>query len=170
MLIDTIKLLTAVKAHLQGLRMPDAPDVPIFDLVDFYNEQDVAGGLSKLIKPTAKRACLIVPQGDDYEQDNDTPYNMILLKRTTDFSLLLADFSYKPGAVEAIFGGAQTLGAINIKDIVVRELTGKTLGFRGVSFQPLSGSLLEVGGGDAARPCWIQAFTTPAGTEEFIVR
>jgi hypothetical protein len=170
MLINTITLLEALKAHLQGLCMPNAQEQKVFDFVDFYNEKDVDGGLTKLIKPTAKRVCLIVPGGDDYEQDNDTPFNVIFLKRTTDFSLLIADNSYKPGAVEAIFGGEKTTGAINIKDIVVRELTGKQLGFPEVSLQPMSGSLLEIGGKEGSRPCWIQSFTTPAGTEEFIVQ
>ena len=164
MLIDTIPLLTAAKKALEALRHPDAPDTPLFDLVDFYSEHDLEGGLTQLLKTTAKRVCLIVPGGDTHSTEGSNT-SAVFLKRTTDFALLIADKSYKPGAVEAAFGGGETLGAINAKDIVVRALAGKSLGFPGAALVPGNGSLLTAGNQDKARPFWIQQFSTFAGDD-----
>jgi len=166
-LIETIPLLTAVKTALQALCAPAATgEKPtlLFDLVDFYSERDFQGGLDQLLKSTAKRVCLIVPGGDNHSTQG-TNANAVFLKRTTDFALLIADKSYKPGAVEAAFGGPETLGAIKAKDIVVRELTGKNLGFTGAALVPGTGSLLTAGNQDKARPFWIQQFSTFAGED-----
>jgi len=163
-LIDTIPLLTAIKTALQALCMPDAPDEKLFDLVDFYSERDLEGGLTQLLKMTAKRVCLIVPGGDTHQMDG-SPFNGVALKRTTDFALLIADKSYSPGVQKAAFGGNETLGAINAKDIVVRALGGKSLGFPGAALVPGNGSLLTAGNQDKARPFWIQQFSTFAGAD-----
>jgi hypothetical protein len=166
--VSTISILTAVRAHLRGLRMPDAPEENLFHVVEFYDQKDVAEGLARLFKATAKRACLVIPGGDDYDYEKPGDDGIVMARRDTDFSLLITDKTYKPGMPAAVFGDNATFGILNLKEIVVEKLVAASLGLTGVCIRPGPGSLLEIGGAAEARPCWMQTFSTDAGDAEII--
>jgi hypothetical protein len=168
--IPTLDILAALKAKLEAIQIPAGLPAgvgtgPLFQRVEYYDNENLADALSKLII-IKQRVCFIVPMSDHYE--NDLSGGAFLhSRRLTEIVLLIADSSFTKGGQDAVFGGEKNIGVVRMKDLVVEELVGTTLGLPGVALAPADGNFITVSDEKAkdkpGRECWVQPFETWAG-------
>lgn len=168
--ISTLAIMQAMKTFLAALPLVDgAPDVKLFDKVEFYSMPNLVKGLEEL-RLFKKRICLIIPSGDDFE--NELQGGDLHCEATYDFELLIADRNYgkrQDAATGDDVGPNTNPGVVAMKDIVVEKLFGQSLGFlpRRLNLRPVGGQALLLTAKErddaSGREAWQMTWSADAG-------
>lgn len=145
----TSTLLAALKARLEALQWtPDGGDPEaLFQQVKYYAEPDLVKALAE-IRVIQNRCCLIVPDANEYRNDQQGRSMITGVERTV--FLVLTDRDYAQ-AQDALLGDASRPGVIVMEETVVDDVTGVNLGLRGVRVKPERGESVFIGGDDAKK-------------------
>jgi hypothetical protein len=169
--VPTIRILECLKQALQGIQIGDSgSEAALFDSVEIYPNKGLAAALRDLVI-TRSRVCLIVPSGYKYTH-KETGVGTILATRYLEVDLLIADRAVTKGGIQALTGGPNNIGIIEMSDAVVLAISGKAMsGYGGVI--PADGAPLEVATKDAqdipGRLAWAQSLLIPGGTVRALV-
>lgn len=183
MFVSTLALLSAVNTAVSAARYhqaspadpavlsDDSSDPKLFEKVAFYPDRNLARALTDL-RVMKNRVCLIVPQGDTYE--NERKGQIARSDRTTEFMLIMADrdFSIDAGQLGST---PRSPGILNLKDLAVDLLVKKSFVVESqvVYFAPSAGAVVQLDWKEDRAPaadmkgreCWHQLFIANAGTE-----
>jgi hypothetical protein len=166
-LLKTLDLFAALKTKLAAIAHPTlvAP-TKLFEVVEYHEDKNLAEALQDLLI-VKKRICLIVLAGDSYV--NDKVGRAVRSTRTTSFDLVIADQAYTKGGQDAAFGGANNVGVVAMKDLVVATLAAapQLTGLRWCMLSPTEGAMLSLAG-DAqkqtpGRQAYVLNYETPSG-------
>lgn len=165
--VPTLSLLTALKAALLEIPHPTLAGEPLFQVVDYHENKRLAEALRDLIAQK-QRVAIIVPSGDTYLSTREG--RTVRSERTTSLDLLIADRAWTKGGYEAVVGGANNVGVLRMKDLVVAHLLARCqLGLPDVVLTPTEGAHITLADTEVkdvpGRECWVQAYETPAGWE-----
>lgn len=165
-LLTTLALCGALKTKLESIDHPTLAGQKLFEVVNFHEDKNLAEALQQLII-VKKRVCLIVPAGDHYV--NAKEGRSMRSVRITSVDLVMADLAYTKGGQDAAFGGANNVGVIAMKDIVVSVLAAapQLTGLRWCALYPTDGAFLTLSESEEAKTPGRQAFAmnyeTPSG-------
>lgn len=120
--VSTSEILTALKAKIVALQLTDMSAA--FEKVAVYSKPNLAQALQDLLI-FEDRVCLIIPDGDDYQ--NEDSGRILISKCTRRVVLLLADRDYGDRQA-ASTGDGDNPGVIELDRLVVNSLIGDNLG------------------------------------------
>jgi hypothetical protein len=172
-LLKTMDLCAALKTALAAINHPTLAGQKLFEVVEYHEDTNLGEALQQLII-TKKRVCIIVPQGDRYQTER--PGRTIVSTRTTSLDLVIADQAYTRGANDAAFGGANNLGVLRMKEIVLEALAASPQlgGLPWCALYPTEGAMLEISASDEksapGRQAWVQNYETPSGQIQMPVK
>lgn len=164
--VRTGDLIATLQARLAALALePGNPGNAdrLFQRVGAFG----ANRLSQAMKATfaaEQRVCFIVPGGDKHATTRDR----LALRsvRTTALALLIADRAFDSNRDDALVGGPQNLGILELKDRVIDDLFDSPFTAGDLAFAPGDGEPLIIEGQDKAagnlgRECyllWLHAY------------
>lgn len=165
--VPTLSILGALQAQLLSIPHPTLPGEKLFEAVIMHENKRLAEALRDLTV-IKQRVAMIVPGGDLYE--NLREGRGVRSERTSSFDLLLADRSWTKGGHEAVVGGANNIGVIRMKDLVVQHFVANCqLGLPEVVLTPTEAAHITLADDDVkdtpGRECFVVAYETPAGWE-----
>ncbi|MDP2227284.1 MAG: hypothetical protein Q8J78_07375 [Moraxellaceae bacterium] len=166
-LLTTLDLFAALKTALVAIPHPTlvAP-AKLFEVVDYHEDKNLAEALEELII-IKKRVCLIVLNGDRYE--NDKQGRSVRSRRTTSLDIVMADQAYTQGGQAAAFGGPSNVGVVAMKDLVVATLgeQPQLTNLRWCQLTPTEGAMLALAADEQkkapGRQAYVLNYETPSG-------
>lgn len=165
-MLDTLRLCAGLKAALEAIAHPTAAGEKLFEAVLYHEDTNLAEALQELIV-LKQRVCMVVPQGDRYEQRKEG--RSLVSTRLTSVDLVIADRAYTKGGQDAAFGGPKNIGVLKMKELVVAALAENPQlgGLRFCALFPTEGAMLEISADDAkktpGRQAFVQNYETPSG-------
>jgi hypothetical protein len=162
--LKTLDLLAAIKTRLAALTAPDGS--PLFVQVEFFDTHQLRDAINRLAVAEG-RLCFIVPSGETYTTDKRGGV-VLFAQRIAEFDLLICDRDWADQGQAAVFGSAENLGVLAMKETVLDALIGNDLGLPAyVCLVPTQGDFIQVSLDQAkdspGRECWVQSFSTLAG-------
>lgn len=168
--IHTTTLIDLLKARLENMKIdadkPESPENRLFQRVAVFG----AAQLDEAFKATfaaEQRVSFIVPVGDRHP--NDRGRLVLTSQRETSLVVLMADRAVNKAKAEAIVGGPNAIGILEMKDTVIDNLTTVPFSTADLCFAPGEGEPLMIQGegktntGNLGRECWAQRFNVYAG-------
>lgn len=165
-ILETLTLCAGLKAALEAIAHPTADGEKLFGAVLYHEDTNLAEALQDLVV-MKQSVCIIVPQGDRYEQRKEG--RSLVSTRLTNVDLVIADRAYTKGGQDAAFGGPKNVGVLKMKDLVVAALAENPQlgGLRFCALFPTEGAMLEISADDAkrtpGRQAFVQNYETPSG-------
>ena len=162
--VPTLTILAALQTQISALKLADGT-TPAFAKVVYYDKPDLLRALQEL-RVFDNRLCLIVPDGDRYENTTDGRVINGIVHRS--IILLLAD--RQPAVRQAAStGDAQTPGVIALNEIVVGALYGSDLGLASVRVLPEHATPVQISDANRrdlpGREAWSLDLTVTAGRQ-----
>ncbi len=139
-----LTLLPALKTRIAALQWhrQDQPDVSLFETVEYCSHTNLVAALEQL-HLNKNRIALIVPQDDDYLPANqDEVQGRALELRVERLVFILMSDRDMGRRQDASTGDESKPGVLLMKELVVNDLMGQTLGVPGVRVKPRHGSPL----------------------------
>ena len=166
-LIRTIALLEALKTRLCTYPLNEGGDVldgRLFELVAYYESNQLEKALRDLMANQHQRVCILVPSGHGYSNVRDREKNR--LRKDVRLDVLVADRAYDAASRAALVGAATNVGVVTMVDRIVDDLlTTPIPGFADVLFEPEDAAPLTLAEKptDPGRLCWALSLVTRAG-------
>ncbi|HMJ91682.1 MAG TPA: hypothetical protein VK530_17805 [Candidatus Acidoferrum sp.] len=167
--VPTLTILAALKTACEALEL--SIGVRLFDRVDYFHSPDLLQALKQL-HSFKKRACFLVPSGDDFT--NAKAGRDLRSDCTREFIMLLTDQSVS-GATAATVGDSKNPGVVLIKDLVIESLLGANLALQPVlvRLRPIDGAPVIISLEDQpkapGRQAWQITWHADAGTTSVAV-
>lgn len=136
----TKAVLDALEAKLKTLTFPEGhafAGESVFKAVRLYDIENIEQGINDLFEYDG-RLCFVVPVAEGFKHtQNGASLSSV---RLGEYSLLMSDEDYEPG-IPAFMGDDATYpGLINLKDEVLEQILGESLGLRNVVVMPVQGN------------------------------
>ena len=163
-LLKTNDLCAALKTFLAAIDHPTLAGQKLFEDVAFHDDKSLADALEHLVV-TKSRICLIVPAGDHFIDQKEA--RTIRSDRFTTLDLVIADAAYGQAGQEAVFGSANALGVLAMKDLILAQIAEhpQLTGLRWCALRPKEAAMLEVpaANGLSNRKAAVINYETPSG-------
>ena len=140
--IKTVPLLEAVKAQMEAMTIADENPEKLLEEVVLFHTPEMGSAIKRLVI-SKNRIGLIVPSGDDFVSQGSADY--VQTTATHEFEIILADRVWSTiKNTGALFGDANNVGVVPMKDRVIEKLFGASLEIPGVVLTPIAGSFVTV--------------------------
>jgi len=174
--LRTVTVLGVLKDFISAIRLdPDDPNnlAPLFEVVELHKNRSLAEAIHDLVI-LQKRICLIVPHTYHYKLSNISHTTVsVLSSKDIEVDLLIADKAFTKGGQEAVFGGNDNLGVIELADRTIEAVIGQSLGFEFGGIIPMTAVPITVADPKAkdnpGRECCVQTIIIPAGNMKVAV-
>lgn len=153
--IDTMSVVRGLENKLAGMRFT-AELVPVgsatvavgglmWEVVSKQSTPSLALAVEKALAVTERLAC-VVPGRERWEAIRGG--EAAAQRRVQTFLILLSGVDFDPFAATSFYGDGQVPGLLAMKDAVVRELYGESLGVRGAVVVPRGGESIRFAEGE----------------------
>jgi hypothetical protein len=165
--VRTTKLIALFEERLKSLKIEGSAE-PLFQRVGVFGANQLVAAMRATFA-SENRVCFIVPGGDTHA-NSQPDVLMVHSKRNTRIALLIADKAFDQKSTAALIGGPDNVGILELKDQLIENLTTVPMTLADVAFVPSEGEPMLIepehkNAGTAGRECWLQWFTTYAGSE-----
>src|SRR5438128_4867964 len=115
----TTAVLAEIKRRVEALKLgAEFGSAAAFQTVSIFNVADLEKAIRSFIA-ARDRVCVIVFDGDDFEDAENSEGTELNLKQTRKIDLLVSDRVIAQDTTKALLGTAEHPGALALKDLVI---------------------------------------------------